>query len=56
MPAMTSGLSVAGPSVATILVLRKVSISQQARCSSTATAGSVLPSTNSRNAPPPVEI
>ena len=27
-----------------------------ARCSSIATAGSVLPSTNSRNAPPPVEM
>ena len=60
------------PSVATILVLRSVSIvaycsvcalrprdaarASAARCSSTATAGRVLPSTNSRNAPPPVEI
>ena len=31
-------------------------LSPAARCSSIATAGSVLPSTNSRNAPPPVEI
>ena len=51
-------LSVAGPSVATILVRRCMVFDPPAqpcaRCSSIATAGSVRPSTNSRNAPPPV--
>ena len=65
-----AGASVAGPSVATILV-RRVSIAlchvvtslarlssahPAARCSSIATAGSFLPSRNSRKAPPPVEM
>ncbi len=48
----------AGPRVATILVRRGMggSLLYAARCSSTSTAGSFLPSRNSRKAPPPVEM
>ena len=56
----TFGSSVAGPSVATIFVRRSCADAAdpqpRARCSSMATAGSVLPSRNSRKAPPPVEM
>ena len=46
---------VAGPTVATIFV--RLSMGQPlARSSRAATAGSFLPSTNSRKAPPPVEM
>ncbi len=51
----TAMSSVAGPTVATIFV--RLNMDQLlARSSSAATAGSFLPSTNSRKAPPPVEI
>ena len=60
MSASTLGLSVAGPSVARILVRRSIETLSvngwRPRSSSTATAGSFLPSRNSRNAPPPVEM
>ena len=48
----------AGPRVATILVRRGMpgSLPYAARCSRISTAGSFLPSRNSRKAPPPVEI
>ena len=55
----TARSSVAGPTVATIFARRSAACGPyqpRARSSSTATAGSVLPSTNSRNAPPPVEM
>ncbi len=60
MRSSTAGSDEAGPSVATILVLRSISASVSAaypaRASSAATAGSVLPSRNSRKAPPAVEM
>jgi len=55
MLSKTPSLSVAGPKVAKILVpLGK--IYSAALSSNIATAGSFLPSKNSKNAPPPVEI
>ncbi len=67
MRSRTLGSRHAGPSVATIFVLRIIWMglaklrllgadNQRPRCSSISTAGSFFPSRNSRNAPPAVEI
>jgi hypothetical protein len=63
MSSSTFWLLDAGPKVATIFVLRNIRILIPvfsayllARCSRISTAGSVLPSRNSKKAPPAVEI
>jgi hypothetical protein len=58
MSRKTAGFSEAGPSVAIIFVARnmKRSFYSLPRSTNTANAGNVLPSRNSRKAPPPVEM